>query len=245
MRIMQLAAAAVLVLSGVSAAQDGGYEYPRQISVTGYGTASAEPDMANIAFGVDITAYSAVEAVEEASERMRGAIAAAGRFGVDEEDISTTSYSIWTEYEYDDYNYVYTDVLLYHVSDYANLELHDPDRVGQVIAAVVEGGANYISSVYFTLEDRSGLYREARSRAVADARERAEQLALETGVALGEPTMISEYSYDYYDPYYGYDYGYMSASMSMGEGGGGMAAPSIMPSSLTVQTSVTISWEID
>jgi uncharacterized protein YggE len=87
------------------------------------------------------------------------------------------------------------------------------------------------------------MYEEARLMAVEDARNRAEQLAQATGVTLGRPTMISEYSYDYYDPYYGY--GGMTASISSGEFGDAMAPPTITPASMSVQTSVTITYSIE
>ncbi|HRY61188.1 MAG TPA: SIMPL domain-containing protein [Candidatus Fermentibacter sp.] len=238
-----LAAAVLLMVCGTASAQDP-YVYPRQISVTGTGTAWSEPDMATITFGVDVTGYSAAEAVDEASGMMRGARDAAVREGVDSDDIATSSYSLWTEYEYDEYTYEYTDVLLYHVSDYATLKRYDAESVGEVLAALVEGGANYISSVSFAISDRAALYDEARIMAVEDAQNRAGQLASATGVTLGEPTMISEYSYDYYDPYYGY--GAMSASISTGEyAGGGMAPPAITPAEMSVQTSVTITYGIE
>jgi len=240
---MMLAGAVMLLVCGAAPAQDA-YTYPRQISVTGTGTAWSEPDMVTITFGVDVTGYSAAEAVDEASGMMQGARDAAEREGVDVDDIATSSYSLWTEYEYDEYTYEYTDVLLYHVSDYATLKLYDTEKVGDVLAAVVQGGANYISSVSFSISDRAALYDEARLMAVEDAQDRAAQLASATGVELGEPTMISEYSYDYYDPYYGY--GTMSASISTGEyAGGGMSPPAITPAQMSVQTTVTITYGIE
>lgn len=236
-------AASILLLCGAATAQET-YVYPSQMSVTGTGMAWHEPDMATITFGVDVTGYSAAEAVDQASEYMNGAREAAVRLGVDPEDIATSSYSLWTEYEYDEYTYEYTDVLLYHVSDYASLKLYDIDEVGEVLAALVRGGANYISGVAFSISDRTEMYEEARMLAVEDARNRAEQLARATGVTLGAPTMISEYSYDYYDPYYGYGGG-MTASISSGEYRDAMAPPSITPASLSVQTSVTITYSIE
>lgn len=232
----------LLLLCGAAFAQEP-YSYPRQISVTGVGTAWLEPDMAVITFGVDVTEYSAAEAVDRASDLMDGAREAAMSLGVDEEDIATSSYSMWTEYEYDEYTYEYTDVLLYHVSDYASLKLYDTEEVGDVLAALVRGGANYISGVSFSISDKTPVYDEARLMAVEDARNRAEQLAEAAGVTLGEPTMISEYSYDYYDPYYGY--GGMTASISSGEYGGAMSPPSISPSLMSVQTSVTITYGME
>lgn len=240
MRALIAAAAAALLLAVPAGAQY--TEAARYISVTAYGSAERDPDMASVTFGVDVTGYTAAEAVDEASELMRGAMAAAVDAGIDEDAIRTSSYGMWTEEEYDPYTYEYTGKTLYHVSNYAVCDVDDTDEVGEAIAALVSGGANYISSVTFTVRDRESLYAEARSQAVARATDMARQLAAEAGVVLGRPTMISEYSSDYYDPYY-YDYGY-GYSMNMA-GGGEMAAPVINPSSFSVQTSVSITFEIE
>jgi len=150
---------------------------------------------------------------------------------------------MWTEYEYDSSTYEYTDVRIYHVTDYASLKLYDMEDVGEVLAALVQGGANCISGVSFSITDKTPAYDEARRIAVEDARNRAEQLAEATGVTLGEPTMISEYSYDYYDPYYGY--GGMPATITADESGMAMSAPSISPSMMSVQTSVSITYGME
>jgi len=232
----------LLLLCGAAFGQDT-CAYPRQISVTGSGIAWLKPDMAVITFGADVTGYSPAEAVDRASNLMEGARRAAMRLGVAEEDIATSSYSMWTEYEYDSSTYEYTDVRIYHVTDYASLKLYDMEDVGEVLAALVQGGANCISGVSFSITDKTPAYDEARRIAVEDARNRAEQLAEATGVTLGEPTMISEYSYDYYDPYYGY--GGMPATITADESGMAMSAPSISPSMMSVQTSVSITYGME
>src|SRR5690606_31400696 len=72
--------------------------------------------------------------------------------------------------------------------------------------------ANNIGGVTFTIADPSVLEREAREAAIADARERAEHLAELTGVALGEPTAITE-------GFQGYMPMVRNAAYDMGSGG--------------------------
>ncbi len=73
-----------------------------------------------------------------------------------------------------------------------NVTIRDIDRVGDVLAAVTEAGANNIFGVYFSVSDPAALETEARAAAVADARERAASLAELGGVNLGDVQVISE-----------------------------------------------------
>ena len=224
-------------LTGTAAAQEG-YDYPGSIAVTGVGYASAEPDEARIIFGVEITMKDPAEAVTEAAELINSAMAAARRNGISGDEMQTVSYNMWVQEEYDDYNYVYTGEMEYFVTHMIRADVKDIGSVGGVLAALVSAGANTISSVSFTVEDESELREDARRAAVQDAIARAEVIADELGVELGDPTYVSEYdygySYDYYDPYmnYGGGMGYESSS------------PSVTPGSYVVQSSVSITFEI-
>jgi uncharacterized protein len=236
-RFLLIGIASLIVLASGASAQ----EYPptlRQLTVTGTGMASEEPDLATITFGIDAKSYDASDAVDQAAGIIDAALRAASRLGVAEEDMRTSSYSLWIENMYDPVTYEYTGEIMYHVTHYISADIRDLDDVGEVLAAVVDAGANSITGVTFTVEDRTGLYDTARVRATQDAARRAAQLAATAGVTLGVPTYISEYSYDYYGDYYGY------AEADYSTYGGG-AAPSIAPGVFSVSTQVTITYQLD
>jgi len=241
-----LAVSALFVLAGFASAQDEGYyTYPPTISVTGYGTAEAEPDMATVVFGVDATGVTAAEAVDSASEMMEGARAAARRAGVSEDDLTTTYYSLYQEEIYD-YDYGYTGEYQYRVTESVAAVVHDIDDVGAVIGAVVSGGANTVSSITFSVENVMALRDEARANAMEDAVGRARLLAQEAGVTLGRITSISEYSYD--DSNYGYYGGgyYSDYSYSMTTAAGeAMSAPTIYPAVTKYSTSVSVTYYLE
>jgi len=226
--------AALLMISGASAQEY--YDYPAVISISGTGTASAEPDIASIVFGVDITMESADMAVDEAGRLADAAMAAARAAGVQGADMHTTGYNLWVEEVWDDYNYEYTGELQYHVTHWIKADVRNMDDVGDVLAAVVDAGANSISSVSFRVEDTAELYELARVRAAEDARNKAEQLADTFGVELGELTSISEWTNNYY-PMDGSMYNY-------GGGYGEYYAPPISPGSYTISVEVSASWEL-
>ncbi len=66
------------------------------------------------------------------------------------------------------------------------------EQLGPILDAVVQGGANQISGISFRVEHAEKLLDEARKRAIASARHKAELLAGEAGVVLGAPLKIEE-----------------------------------------------------
>jgi uncharacterized protein YggE len=192
-----ITAVSLLALAAGCGEVSEGYTYPPTIAVSGTGTAYAEPDVASITFGVDISRKDPAEAVDDAAVIMENALAAAIALGVDASDLETTSYNMWVEDEYDYMTYEYTGELIYHVTHYAIADVRDLDSVGAVLSALVSAGANTISGVSFGYEDVSSLQDQARELAVADAERIADRLAEQLGVELLSPISVSEWV-DYY-----------------------------------------------
>ena len=72
------------------------------------------------------------------------------------------------------------------------IRLRDVTKVANVIDVLVGAGANDIGGINFTVSQPSKHLDEAREKAVADARRKAEIFAKAAGVTLGEPLSISE-----------------------------------------------------
>jgi uncharacterized protein len=74
------------------------------------------------------------------------------------------------------------------------VKLRDIDGAGAAISDAAEAGGNAtrINGVTFEIEDSDGLLREARDKAYADAKKKAEQYARLAGRSLGRVTTISE-----------------------------------------------------
>lgn len=233
-----LVALAALMLLAACGEEENYYGYAgqNQITVTGNGTASAEPDMAVVIFAVDITGDDPAEVTAEAAQKVDAAIAAAMEMGLSEDDIYTSSYSLWTEKEYDPVTYTETGEIIYHLSHYLRANIRDMDSVGEFLAVMMESGVNTVSSVSFTLEDRFELAAEAREDAVDKASFKAAQLAERLDVELGEVTMVNEYT-NYYP---------MTDYSTMGYGGyaGEMSAPDVSPGSFTMGVDVTLTYRI-
>jgi len=227
----------IFTLTGMAMAQDY-WEYPATISSTGYGTASAEPDVASVVFGVNITRSEPDIAVNDAARLVEAAMAAARREGVEGEDMQTTSYNLWVQEVWDDYDYEYTGEMEYVVTHYVKADIRDISSVGDVLAAVVTAGANSINGVSFYVEDTASLYVEARQRAAEHARDKAEQLADNFGVTLGEISSISEWTNNYYP----------TSGMAYDNYGGGLGyyaeSPPVTPGAFSISVEVSATYEI-
>jgi len=227
----------VLVLAAAVSFGQEPYVYPATISSTGYGTASAEPDIVTIVFGVDITRSEPDLAVQDAGRLADAAMAAARAAGVAGSDMKTTGYNLWVEQVWDDYAYEYTGEMNYHVTHWMSADVRNIDDVGAVLAAIVEAGANSVSSVTFRVEDTTELYDLARQRAAEDARDKAELLVESFGTSLGRLTSISEWN--------SYNYAYDQAAYSnYGGGYGDYSVPPVTPGAYTVSVEVSASWEL-
>ncbi|WP_438019385.1 SIMPL domain-containing protein [Sorangium sp. So ce315] len=80
----------------------------------------------------------------------------------------------------------------YQVSNTVTAVIRNLDQVGAVLDAIVAAGANNVWGVSFGLDKTDALEAQAREKAIADARSRAEALARLQGVSLGRVVAISE-----------------------------------------------------
>jgi hypothetical protein len=203
--------------------------------VVGTGTVSAEPEMANVVFGVELQGDDPAAIVDDAAERVDQAIAAAVELGVAEEDVRTTGYNLWVETVRDPDTGTPTGEVLYHIWHQVRVKLSDIDRVGDLLGAVVGAGANTVSEVNFSVEDPDALMEQAREQALEKAAARAQQMAEGLGLTLGSPVSVMETG--------------GGSPVPLGLGGGGEmvvegAAPSISPGTFSVSVSVQIVYEI-
>ena len=166
------------------------------IWVTGQGKVTAVPDIVALRLGVEAQEASVAGAQTQAKEAMDKVMAALTDNGVDEKDIQTQYFSIRQVTKWDRVKEEET-VIGYRVTNTVTAKIRDIDKTGTIIDAVAEAGGDLtrISSISFSIDDPSAYYEEAREKAMADAKAKAEQLAELADVTLGKPTYISESTY--------------------------------------------------
>ena len=171
------------------------------IWVTGTGEMNLSPDIALLRLGVETTSPSVTEARDEAATAMDAVVTAVKAKGLTDEDIQTTSFNIWPQYDRQEVltNGVRSSVRVlsgYTVSNDAVIKIRDLDEVGNIIDDVVDAGgdAARVNGIDFSIEDPGAHTTQLREDAVNAALENAKHFASLTGVTLGKLVYVTEVS---------------------------------------------------
>jgi uncharacterized protein len=163
----------------------------RTITVSGTGRITLTPDIAYINIGVQTQDASATTAMNENNTKAQAIIAAIKAAGVADKDIQTTNFSIYPQQQYDkDGNLT---GILYIVNNTVYVTARDLTKLGGLLDATVQSGANTINSITFDVADKTDALSQARTSAVADAAKQANELTSAAGVSLGDVQTISYY----------------------------------------------------
>ena len=179
-----------LVLSAAPALAQTSDAFPPAISVTGEARISVAPDIAFVDAGVATDARTAREASEANNTTMTKVFAALKAANIDARDIQTSRLSLQPQYAPNRSGP--SPIAGYRASNRVTVRIHDVSKVASVIDTLVGSGANDIGNVAFEVSQASKLLDDAREKAVADARRKAEIYAKAAGVTLGAPLSISE-----------------------------------------------------
>ena len=202
---------------------------PAAISVTGEATVSVPPDLAEIDGGVTSEAKTAREASEANNAAMGKVLQALKGAGIEEKDVQTARLSLQPQSAPNRSGP--SAIAGYRASNRVTVRVRDVTKVANVIDTLVGAGANEIGGINFVVSQASKLLDEARERAVADARRKAEIYAKAAGVTLGAPLSISEEGNSAPAPYRR-----MAAGMA--------ASAPVAQGEETLAVTVSVSWAI-
>jgi uncharacterized protein YggE len=161
------------------------------ISVTGMGEVTGVPDTVQINLGVSVLGQTVDEAATAAAEKAQSVIGSLTSNGVAEEDITTTDYSIYPEY---DYSGDQQRLIGYRVNNTVQAKIRDIESAGAVIDAATAAGGDevQVNGLSFGIEDNDELVAAAREAAWNDALAKATQLAELSDQSLGDASSITE-----------------------------------------------------
>jgi len=219
------------------------------ISVQGEGDVFAVPDTAQFSATVMETAGDVETAQNQADQKGNDIKKYLSGAGVDEKDIQTTDYSVSPQYEYqratsaactNGYCPPGRQVLTgYQVSETLTVKVRDTKKAGDLLAGVGSRGASQVSGLNFTVADEDDLQKQARDKAIAQAKEKARQLASSLGVSLVRVVGFSENGSVSPMPY-------AAKAMSFAaQDTAAPAAPEISPGQNKITSNVTLSYEIE
>jgi hypothetical protein len=207
-----------------------------RLDVVATGEVSRVPDIARISAGVVTTAPTASAALQENARRMEAVRAALRRAGIADRDIQTSSINLYPDYRHDPQG-SNPQIIGYRASNELSVRFRDIANAGRILDALVAQGANQINGPMLTIDKPEQALDEARTKAVANARARAELYARAIGKQVGRILSISEGGSNYAPP--------PMAMMRMR--GESMAASStdVQPGEQTLTVALSVSFELE
>ncbi|MBM3140476.1 MAG: DUF541 domain-containing protein [Chloroflexi bacterium] len=186
-----VAAAACTPETNVTVAPSSG---PVGIAVSGTGTASVKPDIAKLSLGVSVVAPIVAEARDRAAASLLAMQNAVKAKGVAEKDVQTVAFNIHPQYRFTEAKG--QEIIGYRVTNILLVTVRKIDQVADVLDSAVKAGGNdvRVNSLTFAVENPEQYLKDARAKALAQAKERADILAAAAGVKLGAPLSIVESS---------------------------------------------------
>ena len=246
----------VQVLAGAKGLRyiGGGINATNAITVSGHGEAFAVPDIATFTFSVVSLKSTVALAQEDATKKINEVTKYLKDAGVADKDIKTSDYSVYPQYEYSQsvcpavsssmgapvYCPPGKQVLKgYEVRQTTTVKVRDTAKAGDLLTGAGSKGATEVSGLNFTFDNPDQVQNEARDKAIANAKAKAEVLAKSLGVRLVRVVSYNENGYP--GPiYYGKE-------MALGMGGDGavaQSAPAISVGENKVTSDISITYEI-
>ncbi len=163
----------------------------RFVRVEGHGSVRATPDAATVTLGVKVTDPVLAKARSELARRASAVMALLEASGVADDDLRTTRYEVSVERDY--YHKTNPGRLVgYTANTTVEATLRDLDRLGEVLDAAVAAEANDIAGPQFFVTKLDALGDEACRAAMANARHKADLMAIAAGARLGPVRTIEE-----------------------------------------------------
>jgi uncharacterized protein YggE len=161
-----------------------------RLDISATGEVTRVPDLAIISAGVQTLKPTATGAIEENATRMERVRAALKRAGIDDKDIQTSSINLNPEYRYVENQP--PQLTGYRATNTVNVKFRDLKRSGAILDALVAEGANQLNGPNLTIDKPEAAYDEARVKAIAAGRARAELYARALGKRVVRLLTVSE-----------------------------------------------------
>jgi uncharacterized protein len=208
---------------------------PPTLTVSGRAEISAEPDRAVVRLGVVGEGVEASAAQDQVNRAMEQVLEAVTGLDVPERSVRTEELSLYPIYSNEQPRPAQEQqeprITGYRASNVVSVELDDLSRIGDVIDAGIEAGANQLQGISFQLRDDIAARSRALREAVQDARAQAEVLADAMDLRIRGVSQVIAGDYNLQPPMPG-----PQARFALSE----MAATSVQPGQVNVSASVTV-----
>jgi uncharacterized protein YggE len=230
-----LAVALIAVMSLAAVPRVSAEEPAPSITVVGSGSVSGVPDTAEVTAGVVTQAATASQARSQNSATMEKVLKALAALGIADRDIHTTNVSIVPQRASSPSSRppppIPSAVVGYEVTNQVRVRVRNLSSLGRLLDTLVSQGANALGGIGFSIADPAPLLEQARSKAIADARQKAQVYATAAGVKVGRVIFIRDTSAGPPRP--------MAGRMMA------MAATPIAPGEQEVEVSVSVTYALE
>jgi uncharacterized protein len=161
-----------------------------RLDINATGEITQVPDVAVISSGVVSRSATASAALQDTANRMERVLAALKRAGVEGRDIQTSNISLNPEYRYE--NNQPPKLAGYTATNTVTVRFRDIRNSGKILDALVAQGANQINGPSLTIDKPEAALDEARARAIAIGRARAELYARSLGQRVVRLVSVNE-----------------------------------------------------
>ena len=165
----------------------------RTVSVSGEGTVRAEPDQATVRFGIVTRAEDPEEARRLNAAAAAEAMNAVRALGVEDRKMRLETLRLQPAREYNAQTRRYDEVG-FEATRQVVVEIEDLETLPTLVTEVVQGGANRLNGIAYSLKNRTAARNEALQKAMTDAREKAQLMAATLGEEIGQVLTIGEQS---------------------------------------------------
>lgn len=202
------------------------------------GKVSAKPDIATASFSVVTSGKEAAKVQEDNDKKMKEVIGFLKEKGISEDDIKTSGYNLYPQYDYETRAVegvkIPPNIVGYTLTQTVTVKIRKLEEAASIVGGLTAKGVNQIDSLAYSIEDPDSLKAEARQIAIDKAKGKAQELALSLGIRLGKVINFSEGDSGFPVPL---PYARPDAAF-----GGGSA--SLEPGSQDITVNVTLTFEL-
>ncbi|PKA84376.1 hypothetical protein ATE92_2564 [Ulvibacter sp. MAR_2010_11] len=157
------------------------------VDVTGEGIVYVVPDEVNITVRVENTGKNPKELKQENDRVVNSVFAFIKSMGIDNKYVKTEYIQLNKNYEYNTKTYTYA------ANQSISIKLKDLSKYESLMNGLLETGINRIDGISFESSKKASLESEARKKAVANAKMKAEEYASVLNQSIGKAVSISEF----------------------------------------------------
>lgn len=168
-----------------------------RLDINATGEVTRVPDVAVISAGVVSRSPTASAALQDSANRMDRVLAALKRAGVADRDVQTSNVNLNAEYRYPENQS--PQLVGYTATNSVTIRFRDIRNSGKILDALVSEGSNQISGPNLVVDKPEAALDEARAKAIATGRARADLYARSLGMRVVRVVAINE-SGGYYAP---------------------------------------------